>query len=66
MTVDETSPQLVTPGRKTLSDPDKVEAIDDSLDFQFEPVKDLLGSAVVEKIDDAPQAYSYAPANEPN
>jgi hypothetical protein len=66
MRIPTTSPPLVPLGGNALSDPDKVEVLADSLESQFQPVKDLLGPAVVAKIDEALQAYSYAPANEPN
>jgi hypothetical protein len=58
-------PTLLTPGRTALSDPEKAEALADSLESQFQPVNDLSDPAVIEKADEALQAYSHAPASKP-
>jgi hypothetical protein len=60
------SPPLVTPGGIAVSYPEKAEALADSRESQFPPVNDPSDPAVIEKVDDALQAYSYAPASEPN
>jgi hypothetical protein len=59
------SPPLVTLGGTALSDPEKAEALTNSLESQFEPVNDPSDPAVIEKVAEALQAYSYAPASEP-
>jgi hypothetical protein len=59
------SPPLVTPGRTAHSDSEKAEALADSLESQFQPVNDPSDPAVTEKVTEALQAYSYAPASEP-
>jgi hypothetical protein len=56
---------LVTPGGTALSDSEKAEALADSLDAQFPPANDSSDLAVIEKVTEALQAYSYAPASEP-
>jgi hypothetical protein len=58
-------PPLVTLGGIALSDPEKAEALADTLKSQFQPVNDPSDLAVIEKVDEALQAYSYAPASEP-
>jgi hypothetical protein len=45
--------------------PGKAEALADSLESQFQPVSEPSDPAVIEKVDEALQAYSYAPASEP-
>jgi hypothetical protein len=59
------SPPLVTPGGTALSDSEKTEALADSLESQFQPVNDPSDPAVIEKVTEVLQAYSYAPASEP-
>jgi hypothetical protein len=59
------SPPLVTPGGTPLSDSEKAEALADSLESQFQPVNDPSDPAVIEKVAEALQAYSYTPASEP-
>jgi hypothetical protein len=59
------SPPLVTPGGTALSYPEKAEALAESLESQFQPVNDPSDPAVIEKVAEALQAYSYAPASEP-
>jgi hypothetical protein len=58
MTVPTPSPPLVTPGGTTLSDPEKAEALADSLESQFQPVNDPSDPAVIEMFTEALQAYS--------
>jgi hypothetical protein len=58
------SPPLFTPGGTALSDPEK-EVLTDSLESQFQPVNDPSDPAVIEKVAEGLQAYSYAPASEP-
>jgi hypothetical protein len=65
MKVPTPAPPLVTPGGIALSDPEKAEALADSLESQFQPVNDPSDPAVIEKVAEALQAYSYAPASEP-
>jgi hypothetical protein len=59
------SPTLVTPGGTSLSDPEKAEAMADSLGSQFQPVNIPSYPAVIEKVTEALQAHSYVPASEP-
>jgi hypothetical protein len=59
------SPPLVTPGGTALSDSEKTEALADSLESQFQPVNDPSDPALIEKLTEAPQAYSYALASKP-
>jgi hypothetical protein len=66
MRVPTPSPPLVTPGGTTLSDSEKAEALADSLESQFQPVNAPSDPAVIEKVTEALQAYSYAPPSEPN
>jgi hypothetical protein len=65
MRVPTPSPPLVTPGRFSLSDSEKAEALVDSLEVQFQPVNDPSDPAVIEMVDKALQAYSFSPASEP-
>jgi hypothetical protein len=65
MRVPTPSPPLVTPGGTALSDSEKAESLPDSLDSQFQLVNDLSDPAVIEKVTEALQAYTYAPASEP-
>jgi hypothetical protein len=65
MRVPTPSPPFVTPGGTALCDPEKAEALADSLESQFQPVRDPSEPAVIEKVTEALQAYSYAPASEP-
>jgi hypothetical protein len=55
----------LTPGRIALSDPERAEALADSLGSQFQPGYYPSDPAVIEKVEEARQAYSYAPASEP-
>jgi hypothetical protein len=64
MRVPTLSPPLVSPGGIALSDPEKTEALSDSLESQFQPVNDPSDPAVIE-VAEALQAYTYAPASEP-
>jgi hypothetical protein len=57
-------PPLDTSGGTALSDPEKAEALADSLESQFQPVNDPSDPAVIDKVTEALQACSYAPANE--
>jgi hypothetical protein len=59
------SPPLVTPGGTALSNSEKTEALAESLESQFQPVNDPSDPAVIEKVTEELQAYSYAPASEP-
>jgi hypothetical protein len=65
MKVPTPSPPVVTPGGIALSDPEKAEALADSLESQFQPVNDPSDPTIIEKVDEALQAYSYAPASDP-
>jgi hypothetical protein len=56
---------LVAPGGTDLSDPQKAEALAESLESQIQPVSETSDPAVTESVPEAPQAYSYAPASEP-
>jgi hypothetical protein len=58
------SPPLVTPGGTALCDPEKAEALADSLESQFQPVNTPSDPAVIEKFTESLQAYSYALASE--
>ena len=59
------SPPLVTQGELALSDSEKVEALADNLEAQFQPVNDPSDQAFIETVSEALEAYSYAPASEP-
>jgi hypothetical protein len=65
MRVPTPSPPLVTQGGLALSDSEKPEALADSLEAQLQPVNDPSNPAVIEKVGEALQAFSYAPASEP-
>jgi hypothetical protein len=65
MRVPTPSPPLVTPGGTALSHPEKAEALADTLESHFQPVNAPSYPAVIEKVTEALQAYSYAPASEP-
>jgi hypothetical protein len=65
MRISTPSPPLVTSGGTALSDSEKAEALADSLESQFQAGNDQSDPAVIEKVTDVLQAYSYAPANEP-
>jgi hypothetical protein len=60
------SPPLVTPGGFALSDPEKAEAVADSLEDQFQPVTDHSVPAVIEKVDVVLESYFQTPASEPH
>jgi hypothetical protein len=64
MRISTPSPPLVIQGGTALSDSEKAEALADSLESQFQPVNDPSDPAVIEKVAEALQAYSYAPASE--
>jgi hypothetical protein len=66
MRVPTPSPPLFTPGGTALSDPEKAEALASGLGSQIQPVSDPSDPAVIEKVTEALQAYSYALASEPN
>jgi hypothetical protein len=53
------------PGGLALSDPEKAEALADSLESQFHPVDNPSVLAVIEVVNEVMQVYSYAPASEP-
>jgi hypothetical protein len=59
------SPPLVTPGGIGLSDSEKAEALADSLKAQFQLVSNPSVPAVIEVVNEAVRAYSYAPASKP-
>jgi hypothetical protein len=59
------STPLVTQGCLALSDCEKAEALADSLEAQFQPENEPSDPAVIEKVHEALQAYSYAHASEP-
>jgi hypothetical protein len=63
MRVPTPSPPLLVPGRLTLSDSKKAEALADSLEAQFQPVSDPSSPAVIEVVNEAMRAYEYAPAS---
>jgi hypothetical protein len=47
MRVPTSSPPLGTPGRISLSGPEKAEALADRLESEFEPVNDPSGPAII-------------------
>jgi hypothetical protein len=55
---------LLVPGGLALSDSEEAEALADSLEAQFQPVKDLSSPAVIEVVNEAMFAYEYATASE--
>jgi hypothetical protein len=59
------SPPLVTTWGLALSDSEKAEALADSLEAQCQPVNHPSVPAVIEMINKAMRACSFAPANEP-
>ena len=66
---DESSYSIYAPGRPggiTLSDSEKVEALADILETQFQPVTDPSVPAVIEMVDVALWSYFLTPASEPN
>jgi hypothetical protein len=65
MSVPTPSPPLVSAGGITLSDPEKTEALSDSLQCQFQPVDVPSDPAVIYMVAEALQGYSYATASEP-
>jgi hypothetical protein len=65
MRVPTPSQPLVTPGGTALCDQEKAEALADSLESQFQPVNVPSYPTVIEKVTEALQGYSYAPASEP-
>ena len=65
MRVTTPTPPLVTQGGIALSDSEKAEALADSLEAQFQLVTDPSDPVVIETVDVALQAYSYALASEP-
>jgi len=58
-------PPLVTPGGIALSDSEKVEALADNLETQFQPVTDRSVPAVIEMVDVALRSYFLNPVSEP-
>jgi hypothetical protein len=56
---------LVTPVGTALSNPENADALADSLQFQFQPVKHTSDPAIIDKVEDALHVYSYTPASEP-
>jgi hypothetical protein len=65
MRVPTPSPPLVTLVGIALSDSEKAKFLVDSLEAPFQPVNDLSDPAVIEMVDQALRAYSFAPASEP-
>ena len=59
------SPPMVTPGVLALSASEKAEALADSLEVQFQTANDPSVPAVIEEVNEAMRAYSFAPASEP-
>jgi hypothetical protein len=59
------TPPRVTLGEIALSDSEKAEVLSDSIEAQFQPVTDPSDPAVIEMVDVALRAYSYAPVSEP-
>jgi hypothetical protein len=59
------SPPLVTVGGTSLCDPENAEALADIHESQFQPANDPSDPTDIEKLPEALQAYSYAPASEP-
>jgi hypothetical protein len=55
---------LLVPGGLALSDSGRAEALDDSLDAQFQPVNNPSSPAVNEVVNEAMLTYEYAPASE--
>jgi hypothetical protein len=56
---------LFRPPASALSDSVKADALDDSLDVQFEPVDELSNPAITKIFYVATRAYEYALLNEP-
>jgi hypothetical protein len=52
------------PGGLTLSVSEKAEALADSIEAQFQLVKDPSNLAVIEMFNEVIRAYEYAPASE--
>jgi hypothetical protein len=65
MRVPTPSPPLLVPGGLALSDSEKAEALADSLEAHFQPVKDPLSPAGTEALDEVMRAYKYATASDP-
>jgi hypothetical protein len=59
------SPPLVTPEGIALSDSEKAEALADSLESQFQPLKDPPEPTVIKIFDEAMRAYTLALASKP-
>jgi hypothetical protein len=59
------SPPFVHPEAIALSDPEKSEALADTLKTQFQSVDELSLPAVIELVDVALRSYFQTPANEP-
>ena len=59
------SPPLVTPEGLALSDSEKAEALTDSSEAQFQTVNDPSVLAVIEVVNEAMRAYSFALASRP-
>ena len=57
---------MVSPGGIAVSDSEKVEALADSLETQFQPVTDPSIPAVIEMVDVELGSYFMAPVSEPN
>jgi hypothetical protein len=55
----------VSPRGIALSDPEKAEALADSLEAQFQPVSAPSFPAVIEMVDVALRSYFMTPASEP-
>jgi hypothetical protein len=59
------SPPSVTPTGLALSDSEIAEVLAESVEAQFQPVTDPSFSAVIEVVNEAMRAHSFAPASEP-
>ena len=55
---------LVTPGGLAVSECEKAESLDDSLEAQFQLVSAPLDPATIEMVDVSLRVYSFAPASE--
>jgi hypothetical protein len=62
MRVSTPSPPLFTPGRIALSDPEKTEALADSLQCHFHPVNDPSDPALIEKVTQELQILHSCPS----
>jgi hypothetical protein len=56
---------LVTPGLIALSDHEKIEALEENLEFQVQPMPDPSVPAGIETADVALRSYFLSPTGEP-